>query len=283
MAKPLYVINSKGEKELFSFEKVYSSARRVGASPTLAKEIAGVIKKEVFSGIKTSDIFKKVRRLLSRKIPKSSLRFSLKEGMRKLGPTGFPFEKYVGEIFKRLGFKVKINQYLPGFCIRSYEIDFLAQKDKLIHIGECKYRNLAGERVHSRDALVNFARFVDILNGSYFKSKKYRNFKIKTMMVTNTKLTSRATDYSRCMNVELLGWRTPKNKGLECIIEEQKLYPITILPSLKGRLRDILVSKKMMLVKDILKIDPQKFAKQFKISMKSLGPLIKEAKILLEK
>jgi hypothetical protein len=203
--------------------------------------------------------------------------------MRKLGPTGFPFEKYVGEIFKRLGFKVKINQYLPGFCIRSYETDILAQKDKLIHIGECKYRNLAGERVHSKDALVNFARFVDILNGPYFKSKKYRNFTIKAMMVTNTKFTSRATDYSRCMNVELLGWRTPKNKGLECIIEEQKLYPITILPSLKGRLRDILVSEKIMLVEDILKTDPQKFAKQFKISMKSLSPLIKEAKILLEK
>lgn len=33
----LYVINSRGEKELFSFQKVYESAMRVGASKELAR------------------------------------------------------------------------------------------------------------------------------------------------------------------------------------------------------------------------------------------------------
>jgi len=37
-----------------------------------------------------------------------------------------------------------------------------------------------------------------------------------------------------------------------------------------------------MLAKDDLRINPQKFAKKFKIPLKHFYPLIKEAKILLE-
>lgn len=278
----LYVINSNGEKEPFSFRKVYSSARRSGASKELAQDIARIIKKEVYSGIKTSKIFKRIKGLLQKKSPKAALRFNLKEGMKKLGPTGFPFEKYVGEILKRLDYKVKINQHLPGRCIRSYEIDFIAKKGNLIYIGECKYRNLFGDRVHSSDALSNYARFLDILKGPHFKSKKYKNSVIKTMMVANTKFTGRALDYSHCMKVNLLGWRCPPNEGLEYLIEKEKLYPITILPSLQGRLKEIFVSEKMMLAKDILRINPQKFAKKFGISQKRLYPLIKETRVLLK-
>jgi len=278
----LYVINSNREKELFSFRKVYESARRVGASSILAREIAEAIEKEIFPGIETSAIYRKIKKLLSKKIPKSALKFSLKIGMRKLGPTGFPFEKYIGEVLKNSGFKIKINQSLPGFCLRGYEIDFIAEKDKLMYIGECKYRNFPGEKVHSGEVLENYARFLDILKGPYCKSKKSQNFKIKTMMVTNVKFTNRVSAYSRCVGIELLGWRYPKNKGLEYLIEKEKVYPITILPSLRGYLKDIFVSERIMLAKDVLRIDPQKFAKKFKISIKLLELLIKEAKILLK-
>jgi len=279
----LYVINSRGDKELFSLQKVCRSARWAGASQELSRKIAKVIEKEAYPGIRTSEIFQKVKKLLHQKTPGAALRFNLKEGMRKLGPTGFPFEKFIGGIFRKLGFKVRINQHLPGSCLRDYEIDFLAEKGNLIYVGECKYRNFAGERVHSKDALATYARFLDILNGSFFKIKKYKDFKIKTILVTNTKFTNRAKNYSNCVGVETLGWKIPRNKGLEYLIEKEKLYPVTILPSLNKYLRDVFVSEKIMLVEDVLKVDPQKFSKRFKISVKYLYPLIKEAKTLLEK
>ena len=278
----LYVINSRGEKELFSLKKVLNSARRVGASPELARKIAQTLNKEVFPGMKTSAIFKRIRQLLSKDAPKSALRFSLKEGIRKLGPTGFPFEKYIGEVLRRYGFTVKINQFLSGFCLTNYEIDFVAEKNGLVYVGECKYRNLAGERVDSGNVLKNHARFLDIQKGSYFKSKRYQGFEIKTMMVTNTKFTGRAKDYSRCTGIELLGWRCPKDKGLEYLVEKERLYPITILPSSRGYLKDIFVSEKMMLAKDVLRIDPQSFAKKFKVKIRLIESLIREARILLE-
>jgi len=275
----LYVINSKGEKEPLSFKKIYRSARRVGAPVPLAQKIAKTIQVEARPGIRTSDIFQRVKELLLEQLPGAALRFNLKEGMRRLGPTGFPFEKYIGEILSRNNFKVQLNQSISGKCA-NYEIDFLAKNRKTLYIGECKYHNLAGGRVDLKIALSNYARFLDLEDSRLFQSKRLRDTKIKSLLVTNTKFTSQVIRYSRCVGIELLGWNWPKNRGLEYLIDNQKLYPITILPSLKSYLVDIFVSKRMMLVEDILKIDKLRFSKQNKVPVFHLDPLIKEAEIL---
>ena len=232
--------------------------------------------------MKTLKVFKRVKSLLHQQIPQAALKFNLKEGMRKLGPTGFLFEQYIGEVLKREGFEVQVNQYLPGRCVKSYEIDFIARKGNLIYVGECKYRNQSGDRIHSYDALANYARFQDILAGPKFRAKKYDGFRIKSMLVTNTKFTGRTKDYSFCVGVELLGWRCPPGRGLEHLIEDKGLYPITILPSFKESMRDVLVSQGIMMAKDILNISsPQEFSKQTRLSLGQLRSLAREAKILL--
>lgn len=284
-----YVINSRQEKEPFSFKKVYRSARRVGASKTLARKIAETIKKEVYPGIETRKIFGRVKSMLHRTTPQAALKFNLKEGMRKLGPTGFPFEKYVGEILASNGFEVKFNQHVAGLCA-TYEIDFLAKKKKFLYIGECKYHLRRGERVDLKVGLANYARFLDIKENS---EKKLKNFTlhrtrsgaeltIESLLATNTKFTSEAVRYCRCVGVELLGWNWPRGRGLEYLIDSEKLYPITILPSFKGCLVDVFSAKKMMLVRDILDMSPAKISRRLKIPQKHLHELIKEAKILLK-
>ncbi|MFH1423554.1 MAG: ATPase [Candidatus Nealsonbacteria bacterium] len=278
----LFVTNAAGEKEPFSYRKIYRSAKRAGASGKLAKRIADIVGREAYPGIKTSELFKRIKELLHQEIPQAALRFNIKDAMRKLGPTGFPFEKYIAEILKSLGYQVKINQFLPGHCISSYEIDFVAEKGKTIYVGECKYKQAFGERVHYIYALANYARFLDILNGRYFKSNKYRGYEIKTMMATNTKFTSTTLDYARCVGIDLLGWNYPKGRGLEYLIDREGLYPITILPSLKGYLKDIFIREKIMLVKDVLKIDPQKFARNFRIPVSQIKLLVEQAKTLLK-
>ena len=248
----------------------------------MAQIIADTIEKEAYPNIKTSEIFKRIKELLRRQTPKAALIFSLKEGMRKLGPTGFPFEKYIAEIFKTLGYSVKTNQFLPGRCINSYEIDFVAEKDKTVYVGECKYRHLFGDRVRSSDALENYARFQDILSGHLFKSKEYKGCSIKTIMVTNTKFTSQTIDYAKCAGFNLLGWNYPKNKGLEYIIDKERLYPITILPSFKGYLKESFVQKGKMLAWDLINTPINKLAKTLGVKEKEIDSLVREAKVLLE-
>jgi hypothetical protein len=282
LASSLFVINAKGERELFSGNKVYRSAKRAGASSEVARRIAQIIKAEVYPGIKTSIIFGKIKKLLRSKFPGAALRFNIKEGMRRLGPTGFPFEKYIKNVLETLGYQVKINQFLPGKCLRSYEIDFVAKKGNLIYIGECKYKQHLGETISYHDALSHYARFLDILNSRYFASGKNKGFMVKSMLVTNAKFNKRTQDYCRCVGTELLGWNYPRNRGLEYFVDKEKLYPITILPALKGYLKDVFVKEKIILAKYLLQIDIRRFAKKYNLSLKQLEILVEQAEVLLK-
>lgn len=268
----IYIINLRGEKEPFSFQKVYQSARNVGASKELALKIASQIEKEIFPGISSSEIFDRIFELLLENSPHSAIRFNLKKAIEKLGPTGFPFEKFVGKIFEKEGFKVKLNQTIPGFCTQ-YEIDFLAQKGNSIYIAECKFRQEPGGRVDLQSALANHARFLDIQKGKFLNSK----MNYKSIIVTNAKFTSEAIKYSECVGVELLGWKYPKGRGLEFLIEKNRFYPITILPSVSQGLAKVLIEQKVVLVSDI-------FGKEFEnLKIRNKEKILKEAKILLKK
>lgn len=275
----LFVINSRGEKELFSSNKIYRSAKKSGVSSITARKIAEVIKKKSYPGIRTSEISKTTKRLLKKQVPGAALRFNLKEAMRKLGPTGFPFEKYIKNILVSFGYEVKINQFVPGKCISSYEIDFLARKGNILYVGECKYRQRFGDRIHYHEALTNYARFLDILNGDYFKRER---LVIKSMLVTNTKFSERSKTYCQCVGTELLGWNYPKGRGLEYYIDKEKLYPITIFSSLKGHLKEVFVQEKMILANYLLRMDIKKFAKKHKIALKQLEVLKRQAESLLK-
>ena len=272
----LNVINSRQKNQVFSAEKIYESCVRSGASEEVAHEIAEEIKGRIYPEITTAEIATLVKDLLAKKCKKASIKFSLKEAMRRLGPTGFNFEKYIASVFLENNFSVKINQIVPGFCISSYEIDFLAKKEDFEYIGECKYRADSGKRVDLKVALYNNARFLDISKSPVFKATK-----IKSILVTNTKFTTKAVQYSECSNVDLLGWRYPKNNGLEKLIEKSNLYPITILPSFKNNFKNIFAEKQIMLAKDLLNKSPKQTSEKTGVSIGEINQLIEEANILL--
>ena len=272
----LNIINSRQENQVFSAEKIYESCIRSGASKEIAHEIAKKIKDLIYPEITTAEIATLVKDLLAKKSKKSSIKFSLKEAMRRLGPTGFAFEKYIASIFVENNFSVKINQIVPGFCISSYEIDFLAKKEDIEYIGECKYHADPGKRVDLKVALYNNARFLDISKNPIFKTAK-----IKSILVTNTKFTTKTVQYSECSNVDLLGWRYPKNNGLEKLIEKSNLYPITILPSFKDTFKNIFAEEQIMLAKDLLEKSPKQISETTGISVGEVNQLIEEANILL--
>lgn len=277
MSRKIYIKNIQGEKELFSLGKVFRSAKRVGASDQEAKKIAAAIEQEVYSGMKTTEIFTKVREMLEKKDQKSVMRFNLREAMRKLGPTGYSFEKYAGEIFKSLGYKVKLNLFIPGKCV-TYEIDFLAEKDNFVYIGECKYHKLPEGKVDLQVALANCARFHDIIATGNFEGKE-----VKSILVTNTKLTTEAIKFSECKHIDLLGWRYPAEQGLEYLIESRNLYPLTILPSFCGSLSESLAGQKTILAKNILEIRDAGLTEEQEKHYKGFNSLVKEAEVLLKK
>ncbi len=276
MPSEILITNAQGEKEPFSCQKVYTSARRVGASDIRAREIAATIEKEIFPGIKTWEIFRKVKEMLEEQSQKAAIRYDLKEAMKKLGPAGYTFEKYIAEVFSRLGYEVKLNQFIPGHCV-VYEIDFMAEKGKFVYVAECKYHKEG--KVDLQVVLADSARFNDILESGSLGKKA-----VKSIIVTNTKFTTEAIKYSECKNIDLLGWRYPIEQGLEYMIESRGLYPLTILPSCKGRLAELFNLQGKMLVRDIFEAaEAEDFANNPEFVKNGIRTLMQEAEVLLKK
>ncbi|MDD3808559.1 MAG: hypothetical protein PHG49_03565 [Candidatus Pacebacteria bacterium] len=124
-SKNFYVINNSGERELLSINKMIASARRSGADIQLAKQIAESIQKKVKrDGVKTSEIYGWIKEMLTSQNPKSAMKYSLKEAIRKLGPAGYWFEKYISKLYEAYGYETKINQIIKGICT-DYEVDVL--------------------------------------------------------------------------------------------------------------------------------------------------------------
>ncbi|MCX6736998.1 MAG: restriction endonuclease [Candidatus Parcubacteria bacterium] len=280
MDKKIYVINGAGDQEPLSEFKVYRSAKRSGASNDLAKQIVFEIQQKAYPGITTQEIHDRIKSFLIKEAPYSAMRFSLKEGIRKLGPTGFHFEKYVADIFEDYGYAVQNHQYLPGVCV-NHEVDFLAKKEKKIFVGECKYHNTIGCRVDLKVVLANHSRITDLENGKFFKTKELKDLKMQGIVVTNTKFTTEAIKYTQCVGLDLLGWRHPNDHGLEYMIESRKLYPVTILPSLTDNFIGSFAEERIMLVKDVLVLDLIRFGRKWGIPESRMRQIKKEAELLM--
>lgn len=239
----MFVINAIGQQEEFSKEKIINSLLRAGIKKDVSLKIADQIEKKAYPDISTLEIYKLIKQKIKKE--KSGFRFNLKMAMKELGPDGFIFEKFIKEIFETLGFNVLINQYLNGRCV-SHEMDVIAEDKKKKYIGECKFRNRTGDRVDLNISMKMFSVMDDILNTNIPAKNK-----LKPIIITNEKFTGQAIKYAQCKKIKLLGWNFPKEKGLERIIEEYKLYPITILPSFKKNYLCFFAENEILLVKDI--------------------------------
>lgn len=281
MSQPIKVINSLGEEELFSERKVLRSLKKAGANSAIAWRVIGNLKSQLYQGIPTAEIFKIARQELKKEEPAAALKFNLKQAIRNLGPDGFSFEKYIKEIFENYGFSAKINQFIPGRCL-TYETDIVADNGKVIYFGECKYRHYPGERVDLGVGLKLFATFLDVQE-DYFKKQINEGRKVAPLLITNAKFTTQIIKYAKCRGIRLLGWNYPQGEGLETMLEKNKLYPITILPSFRSYMNAAFGEAGIMLASDLLNLkDIKNFAKKVKLPLNKLIDLIEEAKILLE-
>ena len=168
---------------------------------------------------------------------------------------------------------------LKGKCGVKYEIDFIAYKDNLFYLGECKFHLNPGERVDLKVGLMNYARFLDLKEGEY--CKRFEGYNILPLIVTNAKFTNQVIRYSNCVGQELLGWKYPRGRRLEKIIEEHKLYPVTILPSFRKSFIEIFSSKKIMLAKDLLRYSQEELSQITNLPLNYLTALLNEAQNLI--
>lgn len=236
------VLKATGGKEEFSEQKLLNSIKRAGIPLNLQQETIAHVKSKLYENIPTSEVYKHITEFLGKE-PNLKSRYSLKQAIMALGPTGYPFEDYVSEILKSKGYLTQVRSILTGKCV-SHEIDVIAEKPGIEKIMiEAKYHNSPGIHTDVHVSLYTKARFDDLKDKFKFD---------RTWIFTNTKITSDALTFALCANMGVISWNYPQEESIREIAEREKLYPITILSSLSQDEKQTLLDNHTVLVKQIL-------------------------------
>ncbi len=239
-----------GTTEPFDRRKLIHSLHRSGASAEIINDIVAHVESEITAEASTNDIYRHARSLLKKTHKTVAVRYSLRRALFNLGPTGFPFEDFLGKMFQAQGYETKVGVILQGKCV-EHEIDLVAYKNDHCFIAEAKFHSDPGTKSDLQVALYSHARFQD-LQGTYV-SQAHTCPIVDSYIITNTKFTNVATQYAQCTGVQLLSWNYPKGKTLQDHIEELGLYPITALMSLSVQEKRLLLENGIILCTEVEK------------------------------
>ncbi|NRD24636.1 restriction endonuclease [Winogradskyella litoriviva] len=244
------IIKSSGEKVRFSLDKLRSSLKNTGADKETIDGIIDNVRDELYQGISTKEIYNRAFALLKKKKSYFASKYKLKKAIYELGPTGFPFERFISELLKYSGYKTEVGQILQGKCVK-HEIDVLAHKKNKTTIIECKYHSEQGLNCNVKIPLYINSRYQDV------KSFWNANLKNGTLLdqgwvVTNTRFTEDALLYGKCCGLYLLSWDYPKNDALKDRIDRLGLYPITVSTLLSKREKQFLLSRDVVMCRQLL-------------------------------
>lgn len=262
MVKDILVRKASGEMEPFSAEKIRGSLLRSGSDPQIVEDILEEItqwieevNKQSNLQLTTRSIYKKAFALLNRRKNGSAARYRLKSAMMELGPTGHPFEHFMGQIYKILGYEmVEVAQTLQGNAL-THEVDVVAthkdKKGKLHqHIVECKYYQTNGKNAGVQVSLYVHSRMEDIF--SYRKKfPEFDNYTFSAGVATNTRFSADAIAYGEYAGLKLLSWDYPKGGSLREIIDREGIFPITALTSLTRTQKEILMESGIVICRQL--------------------------------
>ena len=244
------IVKNSGDIVEFNSDKLKKSLLMSGASIKEVDSILHSIKKQMFEGVSTKQIYKMAFSLLKKAANSHAARYNLKEAIRLLGPAGFFFEKYIERIFTSEHYQTITNLTLQGKCV-SHEIDVLIKKNETIAMVECKYH--AGRDVASdvKVPMYILSRFNDIKERNHLIFDK-KGIVSKCWIVTNNTFTADAITFAKCAGLNVLSWNYPVDSNLKTKNDLNSLYPITCLTTLSSAEKDKLLILDVILVKEII-------------------------------
>lgn len=276
--KKINIIKASGELAQFSQEKLRNSLHRSGANEDTINSIISEVNDKIYEGITTKKIYQLAFGLLKKESKPLAAKYKLKQAIMELGPSGYPFEKFIGEIMKYQGFQTQVGKIVSGGCV-NHEIDVIAEKDEKHFMVECKYHNRRGIICDVKIPLYIQARFKDV--EQQWKNIPGHGTKFhQGWVVTNTRFSEDAIQYGTCVGLHLVGWDFPKQGSLKEQIDVSGLYPITCLNTLTLGDKQQLLDHKIVLCKEIC--DNPNLLSEHGINAKRIDSILKEAQLLCE-
>jgi hypothetical protein len=278
MGKDIFITKASGEKSRYSEEKIRTSLKRVGATDEQIDPIINEISSKLYEGMPTKKIYRLAFNLLREGPRHLAAKYHLKQAIMELGPSGYPFEKYVGEILNRQGYKTKVGEIVQGHCV-THEVDVIAEKENDFIMIECKYHNLRGIFCDVKIPLYIQSRFKD-LEKQWLTLPKNKSKMHKGWLITNTRFSSDAIQYGTCVGLNLIGWDYPLKGSLKDQIDSLGLYPITCLTSLTKIEKQRLLDMKIVLCSEILQ--NEKLLASHGVKPSRINSVMREAKKLCQ-
>jgi HJR/Mrr/RecB family endonuclease len=273
----VFVTKADGTKQLFDREKVARTCLRMGATREIAEEIAEKIEMNIYDGIETRKILRMIFRRLSRYKPAIKHQIDLRKALSLMKPKP-DFERFIQILLSEHGYEVTPNQIIRGKCV-EHEVDAIARKNGKTYIVEVKHHFSYHTPTGLDVSRIARAVFEDVAEG--FKLG-LNNLKIdEIMIVCNTKFSEHAKRYAQCRGIHHIGWSSPPDHGLQTMIEEKKLYPITYLKGLNTATKEKLASAGIVLLKQLTAKNPEEVRRETGISKETLELIIKKARTIL--
>jgi hypothetical protein len=244
------VTKASGDQEHFSEQKLKSSLQKAGASEASISYIINDIKEWLYDGVSTHKIYARAFKLLRQKKGSLAARYKLKKAIMELGPTGFPFEHFIGELMKAKGYEVKTGQLLQGICVQ-HEVDVVATDANTQCLMECKYHNSPDKISNVQVPLYIRSRMNDIIERRK-NDRELKALNFEGWVVTNTRFSDDAIAYGTCSGLKMLSWDFPKKNGLKEQIEKHHLFPLTSLTRLNRKHKQVLMEAGIVLCRQIL-------------------------------
>jgi len=249
MNKSVLIKKYSGEYEAFDVNKLINSLRRSRADEDIIQDIARKVQEQIEEGMTTKKIYQLAFKMLKRKSRVSASKYKLKKALMEMGPTGFPFEKLVGQLLEHEGFSTQVGVMVQGNCVQ-HEIDVIAQKNNKHYMIECKYHSHQGRFCDVKTPLYIHSRFLDV-EKQWQRQKSHKSKLHKGCMYTNTRFTSDAIQYSKCVELLLTSWDYPRGAGLKDRIDKSGLHPLTALTTLTKAEKSKLLDKGIVLCKEL--------------------------------
>jgi Holliday junction resolvase-like predicted endonuclease len=250
----------------------------MGVTREVAEIVASRLEQKVYDGIESKRILSLIFRQLRRYSNATKHHIDLRKALAMMNPKP-DFEQYVRFLLEKQGYKVTPNTVVRGKCV-EHEIDAIATKDGKTYIVEVKHHSnhhtLSGLDVDR----ISRATFEDITEG--FKLGLNSLNLEKALIVCNAKLSEHAKRYAECRGISHIGWRYPPDRGIERMIEENKLYPITYLKNLDSASIRKLTGAGVLLLRQLAESDLQTLAEKTGISTKRIQAIQEQAGMILQ-
>ena len=277
--RKIQVLKSNGERQAFDRNKLIMALKRSGASQENRQKAVEFVESKLFDGIPTKQIYTLAFAALKKKSTRMAGRYKLKSAILQFGPTGYPFEIFVGRLFETLGYTVEIGVFMQGECVQ-HEIDVLAKKEGKIVVIECKFHHDQRAKTSVQVPLYIHSRFQDI-EALWRMEHPGVDVKFEGFVVTNTRFSEDAMNYAKCAGLGMISWDYPPNKCLRSYVDNSGLHPLTSLLSLRKAEQRFLLEKGLVLSSELE--TNQHLLHEMNISEKRIGKILKEAKTLIEK